>query len=431
MNTTIAIINLGCSKNQVDGERILHLFIGSGYGHTENLYEADIIIINTCTFIREAKEEAIETILEAANYKKTGKCSKLIVSGCFSERYRNEVKDKFPEVDLWVGVNDWNDIFENQFGSLKHTSFERELSEPVSTQYLKIAEGCSHRCAYCVIPSIRGQFKSRNSSSIIEEANWLYEKGTRELILVAQDTSYYGKDISTSLYELLVRLLDNTRFPWIRMMYLHPKYISDDLLRLIASEERICPYFDIPLQHISDPILLAMKRSPLSLDIYRLIEKIRTLVPDSSIRSSFIIGFPGETERHFKELQQFIEFARFDKLGVFPFSPEEGTKAFDMRPRPRDVTVTRRCNDLLMQQREISREILASKIGQTLSVIIDRVSDNFDFNYDGRSRYDAPEVDGKVMIGNGNIEPGTICNVSIVGADDYDLYGEIADKILN
>lgn len=425
MNTTIAIVNLGCSKNQVDGERILHLFTASGYSHTENLDEADIIIVNTCAFIREAKEEAIETILESAHYKKSAKCSKLIVSGCFSEQYRNEVKGKFPEVDLWVGVNDWNEIFENQFGSLNHSEFKRELSEPISTQYLKIAEGCSHRCAYCVIPTIRGPFKSRTPQTIIDEAKWLYEKGTRELILVAQDTSFYGRDISSSLHELLSKLLDETSFQWIRMMYLHPKFVTDDLLDLIASNERLCSYFDIPLQHIADPILTAMKRTPLSADTYKLIERIRTKVPDSAIRSSFILGFPGETERHFNELQKFIEFAKFDKLGVFPFSPEEGTAAFDMHPRPRNATVARRCDEILLQQREISREILASKIGKKIPVIIDRVSENFDFNYDGRSQHDAPEVDGKVLIRNGNLEPGTIQNVTIIDADDYDLYGEI------
>ncbi len=424
--TTISLQNLGCSKNAIDGERILHLFTSNGFTHTQECSDAEIIIVNTCAFIREAQEEAIETILSMASYKTNGKCSKLIVCGCFSERFRSQAQQKLPEVDIWTGVNDWQTVLKDIAKSTSVTpSFERTLFEPIATQHLKIAEGCSHHCTFCVIPSIRGSLKSRTPADILDEAQWLYDKGARELILVAQDTTRYGKDIGASLVNLLEKLLAQTRFPWIRMMYLHPNFISDELLELVASEKRVCSYFDIPLQHIADPILTAMNRKPPSSKIYRLIEKIRTKITDSAIRSSFIIGFPGETERHFFELTEFIEFARFDKLGVFPFSPEEGTEAYNLRPRPVNKTVQRRCDELMTIQREISREILESRIGSQMEVIIDRVSDDHDFNFEARTRFDAPEVDGRVMIRSGNFSPGTITKATIIGASDYDLFADV------
>jgi len=420
----VALYNLGCSKNLVDGERILYLFRSAGFELTKDPQIADIIIVNTCAFIREAQEEAIDTILEAASKKKNGQCKTLIVSGCFSQRYRKQVAEKFPEVDLWVGVNDWQQMLRNLYKQMKPSTFKRELSGLQATQYLKIAEGCSHGCTFCVIPNIRGRFISREIREIIDEARWLYQSGVKELILVAQDTSFFGRDCSSSLTSLLEQLLAKTEFPWIRCMYLHPRYVDQNLLELIAREPRICSYFDIPLQHISEPILRSMNRTPLTKDIYKLIEQIRTLVPDASIRSSLILGFPGETNAHFKELLSFIEFARFDKLGVFPFSAEQGTKAFELKPRPRITTAIKRCEELMLVQREISREILESKIGSTLEVIIDDVSDDPSFNFEARSQYDAPEVDGKVLLTSGDFAPGTISSVKIIGASDYDLFAE-------
>ncbi len=420
----VALYNLGCSKNIIDGERIWYLFRSAGFELTKKPEVADIIIVNTCAFIREAQEEAIETILEAASHKNNGRCQTLIVSGCFSERYRKQVANQFPEVDLWVGVNDWQELLLQLYKQMKPSAFQRELSGLQGTQYLKIAEGCSHGCTFCVIPDIRGSFVSRQPQEIINEARWLYQNGVRELILVAQDSSFFGRERGSTLTALLERLLAKTEFPWIRCMYLHPRYVDDSLLNLISKEPRLCSYFDIPLQHISEPILRSMNRSPLTKDIYKLIENIRTLVPDASIRSSFILGFPGETDIHFKELVSFIEFARFDKLGVFPFSAEQGTKAFEMRPRPKITTAVKRCEELMIVQREISREILESRIGSTLEVIIDNVSDDPDFNFEARSQYDAPEVDGKVLLTSGNFSPGTISKVKIIGASDYDLYAE-------
>lgn len=420
----VSIQNLGCSKNMVDGERIIHLFKTAGFEISTDLSVADIIVVNTCAFIKEAQEEAIDSILDSASFKKDGQCKTLIVSGCFSERFRDEVASQFPEVDYWVGVNDWEEILPKIYKKMVPSSFERELSVPVATQYLKIAEGCSHSCSFCVIPSIRGNFKSRNIESILQEALWLEEKGVQELILIAQDTSFYGRDIGLTLHHLLENLLKKTRFPWIRLMYLHPRFIDQNLLQLFAGESRLCQYFDVPLQHISEPVLRAMNRIPLTEGIYKLIESIRTTLPNASIRSSFILGFPGEKENHFEELKKFIEFARFDRLGVFPFSPEHGTRAKEMKGRPRSTTVTRRCEEIMLLQREISREIMESKIGTTLDVIIDSVSDNPDFNFEGRTRSDAPEVDGKVLISSGSFDPGTIHQLKIIGASDYDLFAD-------
>ena len=419
----VTLYNLGCSKNIVDGERILYLFKRSGFSITDDASAADTIVVNTCAFIREAQEEAIEMILTAARAKADAR-TRLIVSGCFSERFRNEVAAQFPEVDLWVGVDDWTTVLGRLLETQAPSPFERVLSEPRATQYLKIAEGCSHRCSFCVIPSIRGPFRSRSSASVIQEARWLESKGVRELILVAQDSSRYGRDIGSSLAHLLEQLLASCTIPWIRIMYLHPQFVSRELLELIAAEQRICSYFDIPLQHIADPILSSMKRCPDATGIHRLIERIRTTVPDAAIRSAFIVGYPGETETHFNELLGFIEWARFDKLGVFPFSPEEGTPAHALRPRPRSATAQRRCETLMLAQRDISRELNERRIGSRVEVIIDRTAEDPDFNFEARTRYDAPEVDGKVLIRSGSFKPGTITEVSVIGSSDYDLFAE-------
>jgi ribosomal protein S12 methylthiotransferase len=418
----VALQNLGCAKNQIDGERILSLFRQAGYTVTDDSALADIIVVNTCAFIRDAQEEAIEAILNLAACKKQGRCRMLIVSGCFSERYRDEVKMKFPEVDLWTGVHDWETVLSRELRVSAVSGFKRELKPPLHVQYLKIAEGCSHGCAYCAIPHIRGPFKSRPLADILAEAQWLEERGVRELILVAQDSSFYGRDSGTSLCRLLESLLAATAFPWLRLMYLHPAYVGDDLLRLFATEKRLCPYFDIPLQHIADPILIAMNRRPLSDAIRLLLDQIRETVPDAGLRTTFILGFPGETNRDFRQLVRFVEEIRFDKLGVFPYSPEQGTRAFSLKPRPCDSTAARRCEEIMTVQREISAAKLASRIGSPVEIIVDGPSDHPGFLSVSRTRIDAPEVDGKVFIKE-NIAPGTITKVTITGASDYDLFG--------
>ncbi len=411
----------------VDGETIAEYLHSSGFTLVDTFDTANIIIVNTCTFIQEATEETINTIFEMARYKTVGVCTTLVVSGCFSERYRNSIKKDFPEVDLWVGINTWQEELSCYLKKEGTLSYKRQLTGPFATQYLKISDGCSHRCTYCIIPAIRGTFRSRTINAILEEAQWLSEQGVRECIIVSQDTSYYGRDIGTSLTLLLETLLNKTDFHWIRMMYLHPRYINDTLLKLIASEKRLCSYFDIPLQHIADPLLKAMNRTqPSSKNLYSLIEHIRAFVPDVTIRTTFILGFPGETLSQFNQLLKFTEWARFEKLGVFPFSPEEGTKAFNMKPRPRTKTALERCEILMDMQKEISREIYESRIGFKSEIILDRVSEDLDYNFIGRTQGDAPEIDGQVFILNGNMSVGSFTDVQIVGASDFDMYAKIS-----
>ena len=421
---TVALQNLGCSKNQIDGERIAHLFRTAGYRLVPDFDKADVIVVNTCAFIREAQEEAIEAILESASLKKGGRCRKLIVSGCFSERYRDSVAREFPEVDLWAGVHDWEQLLKRELRAASFSPFKRELSGTAASQYLKIAEGCSHACTYCVIPRIRGKYRSRPVRDIIKEAKWLEAKGVRELILVAQDTSFYGRDIGTSLSKLLEHLLKATSFPWLRLMYLHPAHVDDTLLRLFASQKRLCPYFDMPLQHIADPVLKAMNRSPLSRGIRQTVDKIRGVVPGAGLRSTFILGFPGETQKHFRELVRFVEETKFDRLGVFPWSPEEGTRAARLPGRPRPSVVAGRCETIMLIQRDISRELLEKKVGSTMEIIIDGPSEDASSAFQGRTRFDAPEVDGKVLIKDTYCISGSMVKVKITGAGDYDLFGE-------
>jgi ribosomal protein S12 methylthiotransferase len=420
---TFALDNLGCSKNQIDGERIAHLFTTAGYEAVRDFSKADVMVVNTCAFIREAQEEAIGAILESAALKKSGRCRKLIVSGCFSERYRRRVAHEFPDVDLWTGVRDWEKLLKKELGVASFSPFKRELAATAATQYLKIAEGCPHGCSYCVIPSLRGPYRSRTPRAIIREAQWLESRGTRELILVAQDTTLYGRDIGTTLPRLLEKLLGATSFPWVRLMYLHPAHVDDGLLRVFASEKRLCPYLDVPFQHIADPVLKAMKRSPLSKGIRHTIDRIRAVVPAAALRTTFLIGFPGETEKHFGELVRFVEETEFERFGTFPWSPEEGTPAYRLPRRPRPATAARRCETLMLLQREISRELCEKKVGTVMEVIVDGPSGDPSFAFQGRTRFDAPEVDGKVFINDKNCVPGSIVNVKITRAGDYDLFG--------
>jgi ribosomal protein S12 methylthiotransferase len=426
MMHSVFFCNMGCSKNMVDGEVMLAHLGRSGYTITDNPAVANVIVVNTCAFIEAAKIEAIDKILEMASFKKTGLCTKLVVCGCFSQRFRETAAHDFPEVDIWAGMDDWLENFAMYLDATAQPSFVRHLEEPRATQYLKIAEGCSHKCAFCAIPLIKGEFRSRKAIDIIKEALWLADQGVKECILVAQDSSFYGKDTGTSLAELLEELLAETPFPWIRVMYLHPVMVDDKLLRLFAAQPRLCPYFDIPLQHASDAVLMSMRRRPLSMGIRALIGHIRATVPGAAIRTAFIAGFPGETEAHFEELINFVNEMKFDKVGVFSFSAEEGTAAFSMRPRPQASTVSRRCETLMSIQREISAEINKSRIDNIYDVIVDGESDVQGFSCMGRTRLDAPEVDGNVYIKGSKIQAGSIVPIKIYAADEYDLFGEPA-----
>jgi ribosomal protein S12 methylthiotransferase len=433
---TVALLNLGCSKNQIDGERMLARLYASGYSAVSDFSRAETILINTCAFIKEATREAIDAILDMARFKKSGACTTLAVAGCFSERFRNEARAHFPEVDAWLGVHDWPALLASSFGARQGATAGRVLFPPLATQYLKIAEGCSRRCGFCAIPAIRGPYKSRPEKEIVREARWLHSRGVKECILVSQDTTSYGRDRGSSLAGLLRLLLAKTEFPWIRLMYLHPQLVSDELLSLFAQEKRLLPYFDIPLQHISDDILRSMNRRPLKKGIRALIGNIRATVPDAAIRTTFIAGYPGERERHFRELLDFVEETRFDRLGVFPFSPEEGTRAFSLPKKPLDRTALFRCERIMSLQRGTSAARCASLVGKTLDVIVDGPAQKNEFavshkspggkkkkgaSLEGRTKGDAPEVDGTVLLPPGSAKTGSIIRARIVSSSDYDL----------
>lgn len=425
---TVSLYNLGCSKNFVDGENIRGYMAANGFAIEESPEQADVIIVNTCSFIEDATKEAIDTILAMGQLKEDGSERTLVVSGCFSERYREEVAKEFPEVDLWIGVKNWVDELASYFNITDaDKAFNRVLSEPIASQYLKISEGCSHRCAFCIIPEIRGGFKSREWDDVIAEAKWLESQGVQELIVVSQDTTAYGREFGKDLADLLKTLVEETNFPWIRMMYLYPSLVSDKLLDLVASEPRICSYFDMPLQHVADPVLKRMGRRPGKDGTYELIERIRTKIPDATIRTTFILGFPGETDEDVKELVEFVKWAKFEKLGVFPYSPEEGTRAEKMDDQIDSDIAVDRSNTIMEIQVDISREKQEAMVGKELAVIIDRVSDNLDFNFEARTQGDAPEVDGRVFIVDGDANLGDIRMVKIVDCDDYDLFARFID----
>ncbi|MDR0304613.1 MAG: 30S ribosomal protein S12 methylthiotransferase RimO [Chitinispirillales bacterium] len=422
------LCNLGCSKNFVDGDTIAGFLVKNGFETTQNAAVADAIIVNTCSFIEQATQEAINTILEYASQKKVG--SEFIVSGCFSQRYKSKVEKNFPEVDLWLSTQNWREELKKFYNFQDITKgFERILSEPIHTQYLKISDGCSHKCSFCVIPQIKGDFKSEPMEKIVKEAQILEEKGVKEIIIVSQDTSFYGRDIGVNLTVLLKTLLEATNFRWIRTMYLHPNFVDDEFLDFIAGNSRICPYFDIPLQHICDEILKSMGRKPKKSELYKLIEKIRKKVPNATIRSSFIIGYPNENLKDFKELCEFVKWAEFDKLGVFPYSPEEGAKAAKLSNRPANKTVQKRITTIMEIQREISRKKQEAKIGQKIEIIVDGVSEFPEYNFECRSVGDAPEVDGKVFLTDGDAAVGDFVEAEIVDCDDYDLFAKFVKKV--
>ncbi|MBD3244074.1 MAG: 30S ribosomal protein S12 methylthiotransferase RimO [Chitinivibrionales bacterium] len=425
----VALCNLGCSKNQIDGEHILGSLAQSGFEVTTQFAEAELILVNTCTFIREATQEAIESILEMAAYKQSGACRLLVVCGCFSERYRRQVAERFPEVDAWLGIHDWRTELAQIIGQKLSPPASRHHLTPGTSQYLKISSGCSRRCSFCVIPSIHGPLRSRPYTDILAEARALEQHGVRECILVSQDTSSYGTDTGSSLVQLLERLLADTGFDWLRLMYLHPSRIDNALLDLVASEPRVCSYLDIPLQHVADPVLERMRRRPGTQGIRALIERIRTRAPRAAIRTSFIVGFPGETAAHFAQLLEFCEWARFEKLGVFPFSPEEGTPAHDFRPRPRNDTARRRCETLMTAQREISAEIGHSRIGSIVPVLVERPADTASCDREGRTEWDAPEIDGTVHLSGTDAADGSFVSARITEADDYDLYARAVSAV--
>ena len=452
----VGFISLGCSKNLIDTEITIGKFKEHNYNVVNDEEKADILVINTCGFIDSAKEEAINTILEMAEYKEK-RCKYLIVMGCLVQRYYDELIKLLPEVDLWIKLDEydvlWNkieDLVKRDFVEKSKTKKITKISEipqmPMFSQeeyldrtvttgknyaYLKIGEGCSNRCTYCAIPYIRGPFVSRKKEDVIEEAKDLAKKGIRELIIIAQDTTKYGVDIygETKLASLLDDISKIDGIKWIRFLYSYPEGITDELIDVVAKNTKIAKYFDIPLQHISDNVLKRMNRKTNKKQINELISKIRNKIPDVTLRTSLIVGFPGETKEEFNELLDFVKTAKFDKLGVFKYSKEDGTPAARLPEQIHGNTKTSRYNKIMKEQQEISRENLEKKIGQKYEVLIENIS--FDGKYYiGRTIENVPDIDGLVYIKNKDKlnEKNLInkfVNCKIIDVNSYDLIGEI------
>jgi ribosomal protein S12 methylthiotransferase len=431
----ITIIMLGCPKNDVDAETMLYLLKNAGHEIVEDPAEADVIIVNTCGFIKDAKQESVDMLLGMTEYRKTGNCKLLVATGCLTQRYKEQLFEALPEVDMMIGVNDYENIVQlveggcssgrmlqctDQIGSPSIAG--RILTSPGSYAYLKIAEGCSNCCTYCAIPDIRGPYRSRNESEIIDEAEWLTDQGALELILIAQDITRYGMDMGGhSLTGLLKKLVRVDGLGRLRLLYCYPELITDELLELIHGEEKICSYIDVPLQHIDDTMLKRMNRRSSEAEIRSLIEKIRTNY-DITLRTTFIVGFPGEGEEEYQKLRSFIQKARFDHLGVFEFSPEEGTPAYKMKPRVPSRTAKARRHGIMADQQQISREILAGKVGKIYRVLCDSISDTGDFIC--RSEGQSPEIDGAILLADqGNDYTGKFFNVQITESSEYDMRG--------
>ena len=419
-----AIISLGCSKNLVDSEVFAFIIESAGYELTDDLPEAEVIIVNTCGFILDAKEESISTILEAADFKASGKCRKLIVTGCLVKRYFEDIKNSFPEIDEVIQLKDFN-AFKKVF-EISSTEDRKLLTLP-HFAYLRVSDGCNNHCSYCAIPAIRGHLKSVPIEELITSTKFLVAKGVREIILTAQDTAQYGIDIygEQRLPELLQKLNDIKDLAWIRILYLHPAHISSEMIDTIAKLPKVCKYFEIPIQHINNEILSSMNRKVTKERISEIITEIRTKMSDAVIRTTLITGYPSETEERFEELKDFVKEMKFERLGAFIYSREEDTPAFDLEPQVSEEIAEQRKDELMQIQQEISEEFLAGLVGQKINVIIDRKSSEEGFLFEGRSYFDSPEIDGVVFITEGKGKIGDVVEVEIVDAWEYDLIGKI------
>ncbi|MBQ4549345.1 MAG: 30S ribosomal protein S12 methylthiotransferase RimO [Bacteroidales bacterium] len=431
----INIVTLGCSKNKVDSERL-----AASLSHCYDIMhdsdkKSDVVIINTCGFIGDAKEESIDTILEYAELRKTNKIKKLYVMGCLSQRYRKDLQNEIHEVDGFFGVESvsliasqilkFSDSQVLKFSDLKY-NHERVLSTPSHYAYLKISEGCNRRCAFCAIPLIRGEHVSVPMEDLIKEAELLAKKGVKELILIAQDLTYYGRDIDGQFHivELVKRLLEIKEFEWIRLHYGYPQGFPDELLDMMNNEPRICNYIDLPLQHISTPILKNMRRGVDKEQTINFVKNARNRVPGIAFRTTFIVGFPGETEEQFEELCDFVREMKFERAGVFAYSAEEGTPAYEMEDDVPEEVKQERVDTIMAIQQNISLETNEKRVGTIEKVLIDRIEGDY---YIGRTQYDSPEVDDEILISvdEAELNIGDFVNVKLTKADYFDLYGEI------
>jgi len=437
--TKVLMASLGCAKNLVDTEGMLGIITQNGLQIVDDESEADVIIINTCCFINDAKQESIDTILELAKWKIEGKCKRLIVTGCMAQRYKDEIIKELPEVDAVVGVGSIADIVsvidsgENNIlcdKQYSHLTSERIRTTPIYTAYLKVADGCDNHCTYCVIPSIRGKYTSRTIEDIVCEAENLAKNGVKELIIIAQDTTNYGMDIygHVRLCELLNKLCEIEGIKWVRLHYCYPERITDELINTIAKNEKICNYIDIPIQHCNDDILRKMGRRGNKAQLTQVISKLRTKIQDITIRTSVITGFPTETDEQFAELQEFVENMKFDRLGIFTYSQEEETVAAEMEGQIDEEVKRSRLEMLMFAQAEVADEISNAKIGRTLTVLVEDY-DSIIKQHFGRSVADSIDIDGKVFFKSKTLIPaGEFVEVTIDEAMDYDLFGTLNSK---
>jgi ribosomal protein S12 methylthiotransferase len=437
-NPSLYLLSLGCPKNRVDSEVMLGSLLNEGYKLVDEAGDAEVILINSCAFIGEAKQESIDAILEHARHKETGRCKALVVAGCLTQRYADVLQQEMPEVDYFVGTSAYPQIARILKGErdravipdpdyIADSRTPRRNSMPRWTAYVKISEGCDNKCTFCIIPTLRGLQRSRPIADIVTEAERLVSEGALELNLVAQDLTAYGHDLPgrPKLHDLL-QALREVPARWIRLHYAYPRDFPDSLIDALANQPNLARYLDMPLQHISDPVLRRMKRGRDAAWVRRLVGKIRERVPDLTFRTSFIVGFPGETDAQFRELCDFVEEMRFERVGVFQFSREEGTESHDLDGQLSQRVKAQRQKTLLGLQRKISKEHQQGLVGRTIEVLVEGVSEETELLLEGRWMGQAPEIDGKVYINRGQARPGEIVRVEVEQAGDYDLVGGIA-----
>ena len=441
----IGMVSLGCPKNAVDTEYLLGDLVNTGYEITPHQEEADVLVVNTCGFIESAKRESVDAILEMAQLKTDGKCQKLIVTGCLSERYSDDLLKEIPEIDHIFGVNQYPRLKEvldvtdtaitqardqmNGKAEYYEPYADRILTTPSYSAYLKISEGCSNKCAFCIIPKMRGNIRSQPLESLVTEARQLAEQGVRELNLISQDTTMYGLDLrmKNGLIRLLEALVKVEGIAWIRLFYCYPTFIDTELIEFIQRETKVVPYIDVPLQHIHDEMLTRMKRQEREIKGRRMLDEIRAKIPGVALRTTFITGFPGETEAHFLHLRDFLQEMRFDHVGVFTYSHEEGTTAFDYADDVPEKIKQERKDELMQAQKEISRQINQAKVGEVHPVLVEGVDGEESYLVTGRLPTQAPEIDGQVIIEASDVEPGMIVPMRIISATDYDVVATRVD----
>lgn len=441
----ILFISLGCDKNLVDSEVMLGLLASRGYEMIDDEQEADIIVVNTCCFIHDAKQESVDNILEMAEYKKTGKLKALIVTGCLAERYRQEIIDEIPEVDAVLGTTAYDKILDAVDEALEGKHFlemedlqalpvvdtKRQITTGGHFAYMKIAEGCDKHCTYCIIPKIRGTYRSVPMGQLIKEAEELAAQGVKELILVAQETTLYGKDLygEKSLHKLLKELCKVSGIQWIRILYCYPEEITDELIQVIKEEPKICHYLDLPIQHANDEILKRMGRRTSKQELIDIVTKLRKEIPDICLRTTLITGFPGETEEQHQELVEFVDEMEFDRLGVFTYSPEEDTPAATMPDQIDEEVKLERQAELMELQQEIAFDTAENMIGREMLVMIEgKIAD--EPAYVGRTYRDAPKVDGLIFVETGELlMSGDFAKVTVTGAEEYDLIGGLTNEL--